>query len=158
MYKTSVSIPEKDRAVLVALLNAGVALSIDLGLQAKQAHWNVKGPHFIALHELFDKVVDMAHEHSDSLAERAMQLGGLAQGTLQQVAKASSLPAYPAELVDGLGSVSVLAASLAAYANLSRKAIDESAKLGDQATADLFTEGVRDADKMLWFLEAHLQA
>lgn len=158
MHRTSVDIPEKNRAELAALLNGGVAMAIDLALAAKQAHWNAKGPHFIALHELFDKVVDMAHDQGDGLAERVAQLGGLAQGTLQQVAKASTLPAYPAELTDGLGHVKALAASLAAYANASRKAIDRANELGDLATADLFTEGVREADKMLWFLEAHLQA
>jgi starvation-inducible DNA-binding protein len=143
---------------LVKLLNASLADAIDLSLQAKQAHWNVKGPHFIALHPLFDQVVDMALEHRDNLAERAVQLGGIAEGRLQQVAKASCLKPYPDDAIEGMAVVTALAAALGAYANATRVALKESDALGDPSTADLYTESSRAADKLLWFLEAHLQS
>jgi starvation-inducible DNA-binding protein len=158
MYTTGVGIPEAQRTGLVKLLNASLAEAIDLALQAKQAHWDIKGPHFIALHELFDQVVAMAIEHGDNLAERAVQLGGRTEGTLQQVAKASHLKPFPTDLAEGLATVSALAASVAAYANAARAAIAHADGLGDPATADLYTQSVREADKLLWFLEGHLQS
>src|ERR1041385_6686735 len=87
-------LPAKPRAAVVELLNASLADAVDLQSQAKQAHWNVKGPNFIALHELFDKVAEGAEEAVDSLAERAVQLGGVAQGTARQAASRSRLKEY----------------------------------------------------------------
>jgi starvation-inducible DNA-binding protein len=150
----SASIREK----VSALLAQSLADTIDLGLQAKQAHWNVKGPSFIALHELFDKVADVAEEAVDELAERIVMLGGTADGTLQTVAKTSRLPAYPTNIKQGRDHVAKLADAIAALGKSTRAAIDEADKLGDKDTADLYTGISRDLDKYLWFVEAHLQA
>jgi starvation-inducible DNA-binding protein len=150
----SVSVREK----VNALLAQSLADTIDLGLQAKQAHWNVKGPNFIALHELFDKVAEVADGAVDDLAERIVALGGTADGTLQTVAKTSRLPAYPTNIKEGHNHVAKLADAIAALGKTTRAAIDESDKLGDKNTADLFTGISRDLDKYLWFVEAHVQA
>jgi starvation-inducible DNA-binding protein len=146
------------RATVVGLLNARLADTIDLMLQAKQAHWNVKGPDFIQLHELFDGVYTAAAAAMDELAERAVQLGGQAQGTVQTVAGATSVRPYPAGLAAGVDHVAAIADSLAAVGKATRAAIDDSDEAGDADTADLFTEISRELDKQLWFVEAHLQA
>src|SRR6058998_3122735 len=86
------------RRAMIELLNQQLADILDLGLQAKQAHWNVKGPHFIGLHELFDKVAEDLEEYTDGIAERAVELGGVALGTMQVVSKRSRLSAYPLNL------------------------------------------------------------
>jgi starvation-inducible DNA-binding protein len=156
-FKTKNDLPRRTREHIITLLNARLTDAIDLQLQAKQAHWNVKGPQFIALHELFDKVADAAEEAVDMLAERAVQLGGVAVGTSSAVASGSKLPAYPLSAVDGLQHVEALSTSQARFGELVRKAIDEADKLGDADTADLFTEISREADKYLWFVEAHKQ-
>ncbi len=157
MHPTSNDLPKKTRHAMCDLLNARLADAIDLRLQTKQAHWNVKGPHFIALHELFDKLYDVVGETVDDLAERAVQLGGTAQGTLQAVAKHSALDVYPLTASDGKEHVKLLARALAAFGASIRKAIDAAAKAGDADTADLFTEISRESDKQLWFVEAHLE-
>src|SRR5687767_15754400 len=95
LYDTKNDLPEKTRRNSVELLNQHLADALDLGLQAKQAHWNVKGPNFIALHELFDKVAEELKGFSDDIAERAVQLGGVALGTVQVVSKNTRLSAYP---------------------------------------------------------------
>src|SRR5499433_4212757 len=100
MHATKIDIPENLREKLVALLNARLADAIDLQTQCKQAHWNVKGPSFIALHELFDKVNEDVEDYVDLIAERAVQLGGVAEGTARMAAKRSSLAEYPAKAVD----------------------------------------------------------
>jgi starvation-inducible DNA-binding protein len=158
MFKTKNDIPEATRVKVVELLNARLADCIDLQTQTKQAHWNVKGPTFIALHELFDKINEEVEDYVDDIAERAVQLGGVAEGTARTVAKRSSLSEYPANAVDGRSHVEALSSALAAFGTTARQGIDQANDLGDLDTADLFTEVSRGIDKWLWFVEAHLQA
>lgn len=157
MHPTRNDLPEAARTKIVALLQSRLCDAIDLSRQAKQAHWNVKGPHFIALHGLFDAVYEHAVVATDEFAERLVQLGGTADGTVGRVARTTSLPAYPANAVSGSEHVAALATSMAAFGKAVRWAIDEAAKQGDADTADLFTEVSRGADKDLWMVEAHLQ-
>ena len=158
MYKTKNDLPEQVRTKVTELLNARLADSIDLQTQMKQAHWNVKGPNFIALHKLFDELRDEVDEAVDDIADRVTALGGVAEGTIQAVGTASSLPAYPLLLAAGRAHVQALATAVAAVGKAVRTAIERSNELGDADTADLFTQISRTLDKYLWFLEAHLQA
>jgi starvation-inducible DNA-binding protein len=158
MFKTKNDLAEETRVKAVELLNARLADCKDLQTQIKQAHWNVKGPSFISLHLLFDKINDDVEDYVDDIAERAVQLGGVAEGTARMVARRSSLGEYPASAVDGRSHVEALSSALAAFGKAARKAIGEASDLGDLDTADLFTEVSRGIDKWLWFVEAHLQA
>ena len=157
MFKTKNDLSEGVRIQAVQLLNERLADCIDLQTQTKQAHWNVKGPNFIALHELFDKINEAVEDYVDEIAERAVQLGGVAEGTARMVARRSSLAEYPAA-VDGRSHVEALSSALAAFGQSARKAIGEANQLGDLDTADIFTEVSRGIDKWLWFVEAHVQA
>jgi starvation-inducible DNA-binding protein len=157
MYKTKIDLPEKTRRNVIAILNDRLADAIDLQSQVKQAHWNVKGPNFIALHELFDKISDAALEQIDEIAERVTALGGTAEGTVAVAAKRSRLKNYPLSITAGKDHLYYLSTQLAAFGKSVRAAIDATAELGDADTADLFTGISRDLDKHLWFLEAHLQ-
>ena len=158
LIPTQNDLREKTRRAMIELLNQQLADVLDLCLQAKHAHWNVKGPNFIGLHELFDKVAEELEEFGDDIAERAVELGGVALGTIQGVSKKSRLPGYPLDLVSGLKHVTVLSGALAKVGASTRDAIDLAATAGDADTADLFTEVSRGVDKLLWFVEAHLQA
>ncbi|MCL2724017.1 MAG: DNA starvation/stationary phase protection protein Dps [Polyangiaceae bacterium] len=157
MHQTKNDLPENVRAAIVKILDARLADGIDLHGQVKHAHWNVKGPNFIALHELFDSVAEHVACGVDDLAERAVQLGGVADGLLGSVVKRSSLKSPSVDLPDGRAHVEAVSLSLAAYGAKVRAAIDEADKLGDKDTADLFTEVSRAVDKDLWFVEAHLR-
>jgi starvation-inducible DNA-binding protein len=157
-HKTQNDVPEKVRRKAIDLLNQHLADALDLGLQAKQAHWNVKGPHFIGLHQLFDKVAEELEEFTDDIAERAVELGGVALGTIQIVAKHSRLDAYPLKIASGKQHVAALASALAKFGASTRAAIDAASKTGDADTADLFTEVSRGVDKLLWMVEAHTQS
>jgi starvation-inducible DNA-binding protein len=158
MHTTRNDLAIEIRTAIAELLNARLADTIDLYLQTKHAHWNVKGPHFIALHELFDKLAEDLEDNIDDMAERAVALGGVAEGTLGTIAKRTQLKAYPAAIRDGSAHVDALADAYAAVGKAVRKAIEEAGKLGDADTSDLFTGISRDLDKSLWFLEAHRQA
>jgi starvation-inducible DNA-binding protein len=157
-YPTKLDLAASVRGKVIDLLGANLVDAIHLALQAKQAHWNVKGPAFFPLHELFDKLYDEASDWGDLIAERVVQFGGVADGTLKKVAADSRLPGYKLDLADGRDHLEAVTTSLAAFGKSAREAIDTAAGAGDAGTADLFTEISRAADKMLWFLEAHLQA
>src|SRR6516225_3456605 len=125
MFKTKNDLAEDTRAKAIELLNARLADCKDLQTQVKQAHWNVKGPNFISLHLLFDKINDDVEEYVDDIAERAVQLGGVAEGTARMVAKRTSLAEYPAGAADGRSHVEALSSALAAFGKSVRKAIGE---------------------------------
>lgn len=158
LHETKNDISKAKREKVIAILNQRLADSIDLKTQTKQAHWNVKGMNFIALHELFDKVAMAIEEYTDTIAERITSLGGTAFGTARVVAQNSSLSEYPLEITDGTAHVDALSTALADFGKKIRKDIDATDEIGDKDTADLFTGMSREVDKLLWFVEAHIQA
>jgi len=157
MTTTRIDIGENTRRQMCDLLNVRLADGIDLAAQCKQAHWNVKGANFSALHALFDLLHANVSGHVDLIAERAVALGGLAQGTVQTVAAQTSLPVYPTELRAGRDHADRLSLSFAAFGKATRAAIDAASEAGDAATADVFTQVTTAIDKDLWMLDAHLE-
>jgi starvation-inducible DNA-binding protein len=156
--KTSIDIPAASRDKLIALLNQQLADTFDLMSQTKEAHWNVKGPNFYQLHELFDELATNLLGHVDTIAERATALGGLATGTVRMAASSTRLEEFPLGVTQDLEVVDCLVGRFANLAASTRAAIDKADELGDVDSADLFTQISRDLDKHLWFLEAHLQS
>lgn len=158
MFPTKNDLGESVRAKMIELLNARLADVVDLHTQCKQAHWNVRGPSFFALHQLFDKIAESAQEYADGLAERVAQLGGTAQGTARAAAQRSNLAEYPTRAVSGPEHVDALSGALATFGRAARAAIDTSEREGDADTADLLTEISRGVDEWLWMVEAHRQS
>ena len=158
LHETKIDLAKGKREKLIGILNQSLADSIDLVYQAKQAHWNVKGPNFIALHELFDRVATELDTHVDDIAERITSLGGVALGTVRLSAENSSLAEYPHEITDGTAHVDALSTALSDFGKNARKNIDATDEIGDKDTADLYTGISRNVDKLLWFVEAHNQA
>lgn len=158
MHKTRNDLPKSARSKLAKILQDRLSDAIDLQQQCKQAHWNVRGPSFIALHELFDKIAGEVEEHADLLAERIAQLGGAPDGTVRTAAKGTSLKEYPRDISAGSDHVEALSAALADFGARARADIDRTGKLGDADSADILTEISRASDKALWFVEAHGQA
>jgi starvation-inducible DNA-binding protein len=155
LHPTRNTLPEDIRRQSVDLLGQSLATAIDMQRQAKQAHWNVQGPHFIALHLLFDEVHTAAIEWADLSAERLVALGGTADGRIQHVAAKTQLEPYPLELKDGADHVRQLAGALAKFGHQVRESIIASGDAGDPTTSDLFTQISRGVDEYLWKVEAH---
>jgi starvation-inducible DNA-binding protein len=158
LYETENDLPKNTRAEVIGIVNQRLADVIDLQTQLKQAHWNVKGPHFIGLHGLFDEIAAKVGGYVDMIAERIVQLGGIAEGTVRAAASRSRLEEYPLNLADGAAHVEAVARALSSFGREARMTINETTGLADVDTADLFTEVSRDIDKWLWFVEAHTQA
>ncbi|MBJ6761543.1 DNA starvation/stationary phase protection protein Dps [Myxococcaceae bacterium JPH2] len=157
MYTSShVNLPANAREQLVDLLNTLLASAIDLHWQIKQAHWNIRGKHFISRHELFDDLAKHAREQADSFAERAGTLGGYAEGTIRLATQNSLLPEYDLEAVDGDAHMRALVDRFARYAASIRDGIQRSEALKDPVTVDLLTQSLGDVELDLWFLESHL--
>ena len=155
--ETKNSLPQSIRLQSVGLLNRNLASAIDLERQAKQAHWNVKGPNFIALHQLFDQVNDSVEDYIDLIAERAVQLGGIANSTSHVVATWAHMPENDNQNASERDYVRSLSEALASFGKIARNAIGKSNELGDVVSADVFTEISRGVEKWLWMVEAHLQ-
>jgi starvation-inducible DNA-binding protein len=158
LHRTKNDLSSESRTKVIELLNGRLADAIDLKTQAKQAHWNVKGGHFIGLHELFDQVATAVEAHVDLIAERVTALGGTAMGTARVVAQRSTLSEYPLEIFDGTAHVDALSTAMSDFGKNVRQNIDEADELGDAISADVLTEVSREIDKLLWFVEAHNQA
>jgi len=157
LHPTQIDLPLTERERLVTLLNQTLAASFDLMSQTKQAHWNVKGPHFLQLHELFDTLAEELEAETDMIAERITTLGGTAMGTVRMAASNSILPEYSAEITQGDAHLQALIERTAQYGRTVREAIQQTADWGDLGTSDMYTELSRAVDKRLWFLESHVQ-
>jgi starvation-inducible DNA-binding protein len=92
------------------------------------------------------------------IAERIVQLGGIAEGTARVAAARSQLEEYPLTIGAGTAHVEAVAKALSTFGQEARNTINEADELDDADTADLFTEVSRGIDKWLWFVEAHSQA
>ena len=157
MPKTHNDLKSNTKSAMIEQLNAHLADGIDLALLTKQAHWNVKGPQFIAVHEMLDGFRTELDIHVDTVAERIVQLGGVAHGTTQTTAKATRLAPYPTDIIKIPDHLKALIERYAATAKTVRAGIDSADEAGDADTADILTAYSRALDKSLWFLEAHIE-
>jgi len=158
LFSTKNDLPESTRLEVIPLLNQRLAECIDLQTQSKQAHWNVKGPSFIGLHKLFDEINEAVEGYVDLIAERIVQLGGIAEGTIGAVEGRSTLVDYPLTLSTGAEHVAALSDALSGFARAARVGIEEMQELKDADSADMLTDISRGVDQWLWFVEAHQQA
>jgi starvation-inducible DNA-binding protein len=157
MPKKNTVLHEQQQAKLIEMLNRRLADAIDLQLQSRQAYWNVKGPNFISLRELFDQVTQGVEEYADLIAEHIVQLGGTAEGTARAVVGRSSLDGYHLATADGNGHIAALMTTLTEFGRHARYASEQATELKDADTAAIFTEIARGIDKWLWFVETSQQ-
>jgi len=154
--KTHNSLKSNAKKVSIEVLSPLLADGIDLALLIKQAHWNIKGPRFIALHEMLDGFRSDIDVHVDTVAERIVQLGGTAEGTSQTVSSGTRLKPYPTDIHAEDDHLNALVTRFADAATNVRKGVEQTSEAGDADTADILTGYSRMLDKAVWFLESHL--
>ena len=154
-FPTHIPMEASHRQVLIDMLNEQLATTIDLQMQLKQAHWNIRGPWFVARHELFDNLADHMRMHVDALAERCGALGGYARGTVRMSAESSMLRAHDTDVIEGSAHLRQLIDHMATLAMSLRNGIVRTQKVGDPATEDLITSMLVSVEQDLWFLESH---
>jgi starvation-inducible DNA-binding protein len=140
----------------VDTLNFHVALASDLRSQVKQAHWNVVGPNFIALHKLFDEQATLLLAQVDIFAERVRALRGVARGTVRQAAAESPLEDIEADELPEAEAVQAILDRFERYSLSLTAAIEAADELKDLSTQDIFIEAQRDVDLHAYFLRSHL--
>jgi starvation-inducible DNA-binding protein len=157
LSETKNDIAQATRKKVASLLVQHVADGLDLHSQSKHAHWNVRGPHFLSIHKLLDRVAEAVEEHVDEMAYRAVQLGASVPGTIHAAVEISSLRRYPVmAFADALNHLAAVADTLADFGSKIRASIDATSEAGDADTSDLLTGVSRSVDKLLWMTESHL--
>ena len=157
MFDTRNDLPVNTRTRVIELLNARLADAIDLGAQSKYAHWNVKGPNFIALHELFDKVAESVEEQIDTIAERVQLLGGLSIAMAHDVAETTQIERPPKGREEVPVQISRLLDAHQIIIRQSRELAKRASALGDDGTNDLaISDVLRTNELQVWFLSEHL--
>lgn len=139
----------------IEVLNKNLSLVIDLSLIVKQAHWTLRGAGFIGVHELLDTAAGNLRGILDTMAERVVILGGTPDGTSQNVAKTTTLPEYPADLMTVKDHVRELTERYKIVAASVRDAIDATEE--DADTSDLLTAASRTIDKDAWFIGSNAE-
>lgn len=156
LFKTGVALSEEARIQMVDLLNSILADACDLHSHLRHSHWNLKGPMFLFLHRYLDELSNRVLKNTDVLAERIATLGGIANGTVRQIATASSLPQYDLDAVSGPDHLRALARRMHLLASRLRLLVEVAAHSGDVVSADLGTELLRSLEHELWTIEAQL--
>ena len=128
----------------------------DLHLTLKHVHWNVVGPHFIAVHQMIDPQVDRVRDMADDTAERIAALGGVAQGTPGSLVKERTWDDYSIGREDALAHLGALDLVYTGVIEDVRDAIKAVGEI-DPATEDLLIEQLRDLEQFQWFVRAHLE-
>jgi starvation-inducible DNA-binding protein len=152
----AVNYASRSRVKVAERLKVVLASSYTLMLKTQNFHWNVTGPNFTSLHELFGKQYEGIFAANDEIAERIRALGQLSPGSYAAFAKLTVIkdapakpPAY-AQMIDELlkdnEAMSRLASDLRAFAD----------EAGDTATGDLMNGRIDAHDKAAWMLRSHL--
>ncbi|MFJ9246593.1 Dps family protein [Streptomyces sp. NPDC101776] len=142
---------------LIGVLRLRLHSLNDLHLTLKHVHWNVVGPHFIAVHEMIDPQVDRVREMADDVAERIAALGGIAPGTPGTLVTERTWDDYSIGRADAIAHLGALDLVYTGLVEDLRAGIKEAGAI-DPATEDLLIGQLRDLEQFQWFVRAHLES
>ncbi len=150
-----IGISEKDRAAVVAELSRTLADTYTLYLMTHNFHWNVTGPMFSTLHQLFMTQYTETWQALDAIAERIRALGHYAPGTYAEYARLSSIQ-EPGSVPSAEDMLRLLVAGNESVARTAREAFKCADAVNDQPTADLLTQRLDVHEKNAWMLRSLL--
>ncbi|MEU3241977.1 MULTISPECIES: DNA starvation/stationary phase protection protein Dps [unclassified Streptomyces] len=146
----------QDAGSVIELLQQRLHALNDLHLTLKHVHWNVVGPHFIAVHEMLDPQVDRVRDMADDVAERMAALGGVAYGTPGVLVEQRTWKDYSVGRADAIAHLGALNLVYTGVLEDLRALIKTVAEI-DPVTEDLLIEQLRDLEQFQWFVRAHLE-
>jgi starvation-inducible DNA-binding protein len=153
-----IGIAEEQRKAVVRILNTVLADEFLLYVKSRRFHWNVEGPDFSELHELFQKHYEQLGEVIDDVAERARALDGIAAGSFEEYLELTRLKEETAHRYDARGMIAALLADHeAVIRNLRRDLQTCSNEHGDEGTMDFLTGLMQAHEKMAWMLRVYLR-
>ncbi len=141
---------------VIGLLQDRLNALNDLALTLKHVHWNVVGPHFIAVHTMLDPQVDGVREMVDDVAERIATLGGSPCGTPGALVAARSWEDYSIGRDDAIAHLGALDLVYSGVIADHRTAIDKTEE-PDPVTQDLLINQAGELEQYHWFVRAHLE-
>jgi len=154
--KTNIGISDKSRKEVVSILSKLLADEYVLYTKTRNAHWNVSGPDFHAMHLFFESQYDQVDESIDEIAERIKSLGHDAPGSLATMLKLTRLKETTGESASSQSLIKGLLADHEAIIRQLRDDAPKCAKLGDDGTNDFLVGLMEEHEKMAWMLRASL--
>jgi starvation-inducible DNA-binding protein len=158
MRKLNIGLSEEQRTGVIELLNRDLANSYLLLIKTKKFHWDVVGPQFRSLHELWEEQYQTLTETIDSIAERVRALGGFPVGTAKGFVEYASIQ----EQADNVPLATEMVAQLVEDHELIirnlREHIDRcSDEFHDEGTADFLTGLMEGHEEMAWMLRSFIE-
>lgn len=153
--KINTGLSEKSRKVVADKLSVILADTYSLEIKSHAFHWNVTGPTFYSLHQLFEAHYTSLHDFTDELAERIRALGFFAPGSYSAFTKLTSIK----DAKDNLTSSEMISALLADREMMAKslsETIELAASHNDHDTADLLTQQLHEHEKAAWMLRSSL--
>ena len=152
----NIGIEESDRQSIAQGLSRLLADTYSLYLKTHYFHWNVTGPMFHSLHQMFEEEYVELAQAVDDVAERIRTLGAVAPGSYSQFTELSSVP-ETRDVPNAQEMVRLLVEGNEAVVRTARAAFPAAERAGDEATADLITERMRTHEKTAWMLRSMIE-
>ncbi len=157
MRKINIGLTDQQREGVIDALNCDLSNTYLLLVKTRKYHWDVVGPQFRSLHELWQEQYEALAENVDAIAERVRMLGGYPVGTVEGFLKMTSIKEHPGDLPTSTQMVARLADDHEQIIRSLREHIDKCEELHDQGTMDFLTGLMEEHEEMAWMLRSFIE-
>ncbi|WP_353933231.1 Dps family protein [Okeanomitos corallinicola TIOX110] len=158
MNRINIGLTDEQRYGVINLLNQDLADSYVLLVKTKKYHWDVVGPQFRTLHELWEEQYQELSENIDNLAERVRTLGGYPTSTMAGFLQITTLKEHTGEIPTSTGMVTQLIEDHEQIIRNLRNHIDRCGdEFHDQVSADFLTDLMQEHEEMAWMLRSFIE-
>ena len=152
-----IALETQKRQVINSDLQATVVELLELFHDAKQSHWNIRGPLYFPLHEALQEYSDLYLKYADLLAERQLQIGNPADGRTDIIVQTVNLPKFPEGFLSDKQVLEIMTERIFTVAKRVRQRVESTGKIGDEVTSNKFQDLSYELDKQVWQFRVHMQ-